>query len=77
MNRNPKLYKSDRGEIKTLGQWIGFANRNDHVFACSSANDKIKIVTKNILVEEVVRELTEFQLFKERRNVPVLHNTNS
>jgi hypothetical protein len=67
MNHNPKLYKSDRGEIKTLGQWIDFANRNGHVFACSSAHNKIKIVTKNILVEEVVRELTEFKLFKEKQ----------
>jgi hypothetical protein len=67
MNHNPKLYKSDRGEIKTLGQWMDYVTRNNYAFACSSAHNKIKIVTKNILVEEVVRELTEFKLFKEKQ----------
>lgn len=75
-NYYPKLYKSDRGELKTLAQWMDYENRNDLVFACNSEEDKIKIVTKNILVEEVVRELTEFQLFKEKKHA-ALHSNNS
>ena len=76
-NYYPKLYKSDKGEIKTLGQWIDFANRHDAMFATDSDECKIRIVTGTVIQEKVLRELTEYKLFKERRNVPVLHNTNS
>ncbi len=58
------VYRSNRGEIKTLRQWIEFTNRNDAMFATDSEEDKIKIVTGTILQEKVLRELTEYSPFK-------------
>ncbi len=54
-----KVYRSSYGEMKTLKQWIEFANRHDAMFATSSAHNKIRIVTGSILQEKVLRELTE------------------
>jgi hypothetical protein len=53
------VYKSNEDEIKTLGQWIDFANRHDAMFAANSEDDKIKIVTGSVIQEKVLRELTE------------------
>ncbi len=60
------LYKSKMGEVKTLKQWIEFANRNDAIFACGSEEDKIKIVTKDYFNEKVLRELTEYKIFRNK-----------
>ena len=66
-NRRFLLYKSDFGEIKTLRQWIDFANRNDAMFATNSVEYKIRIVTGGILQEKIIRELTEHKFFKRKK----------
>ncbi|MEW6507213.1 MAG: hypothetical protein AB1432_05650 [Bacteroidota bacterium] len=63
-----KVYRSDHDEIKTLRQWIEFADKNDAIFAISSAHDKIKIVTGGILQEKVLRELTEHNFLSNKKS---------
>jgi hypothetical protein len=73
----PLVYKSDQGELKTLGQWIDFANRNGAMFATDSDEYKIRIVVGGVIQGKVLRELTEYKIFNEVKHVPVHHSINS
>lgn len=58
------IYKSNLGEIKTLKQWIEFADMHGAIFAISSEDASIKLVTGPTIQEKVLRVLTEWKFFK-------------
>jgi hypothetical protein len=60
------IYKSNLGEIKSLAGWIDFATANSAIFAISSSDTSIKIVTGPTFQEKVLRVLTEWNFFEEK-----------
>ncbi len=60
------IYKSNLGEIKTLGQWINFADLHGAIFAISSEDATIKLVTGPTIQEKVLRVLTEWKFFNKK-----------